>query len=113
MHLKLDTGMGRWGLGELRRTGRSVVGLMTHLATADSDHAFAACSSTASSGDRAVRRTLRRHAANSAAALTLPEARLDAARCGIALYGVDPFGDGRRGLRPATRACAGSPSSRR
>ncbi len=33
-----------------------------------------------------------RHAANSAATLRLPEARLDAVRCGIALYGLSPFG---------------------
>ena len=41
VHLKLDTGMGRWGLGELPSPGRSVVGLMTHLATSDSDQDFA------------------------------------------------------------------------
>ena len=34
---------------------------------------------------------LTRHIANSAAALVLPEARFDAARCGIALYGISPF----------------------
>ncbi len=31
LHLKLDTGMGRWGLSELVAPGRSVVGLMTPL----------------------------------------------------------------------------------
>src|SRR3954470_5493417 len=41
VHLKLDTGMGRWGLGELPRPFAEVVGLMSHLATADSDPAFA------------------------------------------------------------------------
>jgi alanine racemase len=43
--------------------------------------------------------------ANSAAAVAMPEARLDAARCGIALYGIDPFGDdgGGLGLEPALR----------
>ena len=41
VHLKLDTGMGRWGLSELPALGPEVVGLMTHLATADSDPAFA------------------------------------------------------------------------
>jgi alanine racemase len=35
---------------------------------------------------------LTRHAANSAATLRLPESRLDAARCGVALYGLSPFG---------------------
>src|SRR5689334_18443671 len=33
-HLKLDSGMGRWGLSELITPGSGVVGLMTHLATA-------------------------------------------------------------------------------
>ena len=33
-----------------------------------------------------------RHVANSAAALRLPESRFDAVRCGIAIYGLSPFG---------------------
>src|SRR5213075_136773 len=32
VHVKLDTGMGRWGVSELRAPQRNVVGLMTHLA---------------------------------------------------------------------------------
>jgi alanine racemase len=32
-----------------------------------------------------------RHAANSAAALGIPVSRLDMIRCGIAIYGMDPF----------------------
>ena len=106
LHLKLDTGMGRWGLAELGEPGPSVVGLMTHFATADTDPAFAG-----EQLDRFLRATepfagrLARHAANSAAALVLPDARLDAARCGIALYGIDPLGEdaGRFGLRPVLR----------
>jgi alanine racemase len=93
-HVKLDTGMGRWGIAELAATPtRDVVGVMTHLATADSDESFARAqlerfrAATAGLPPR-----LTRHAANSAAALRLPEARLDAARCGIALYGLSPFG---------------------
>ena len=42
VHVKLDTGMGRYGLSELPAPTRDVVGLMTHLATADSDLDFAA-----------------------------------------------------------------------
>ena len=34
---------------------------------------------------------LTRHAANSAAALRLPESHFDAARCGVAMYGLSPF----------------------
>ena len=41
VHLKLDTGMGRWGLGELPEPPAEVVGLMSHLATADTDPGFA------------------------------------------------------------------------
>ena len=41
VHVKLDTGMGRWGVSELPAPSRSVVGVMTHLATADSDLEFA------------------------------------------------------------------------
>jgi alanine racemase len=103
VHLKLDTGMGRWGLSELPQPGAGVVGLMSHLATADSDPTFA---------DRQVelfRRAtepysdLMRHVANSAAALRLPESRFDAARCGVALYGLSPFGEdpAADGLEPA------------
>ena len=106
LHLKLDTGMGRWGLSDLGEPGPSVVGLMTHFATADTDTAFAEAQL-----QRFLRATepfagrLVRHAANSAAALVLPEARLDAARCGIALYGIDPLGEdaARFDLRPALR----------
>jgi alanine racemase len=92
VHLKLDTGMGRWGLSELPLPPVEVVGLMSHLATADTDSAFA---------DWQIERFreatksfphLTRHIANSAAALRYPEARFDAARCGIALYGLSPFG---------------------
>src|ERR687886_548007 len=41
VHVKLDTGMGRWGVSELPAPAREVVALMTHLATADSDLGFA------------------------------------------------------------------------
>ena len=104
LHLKLDTGMGRWGLAELDASVTDVVGLMTHFATADTDPGFAReqLGRFLDATDGYAGR-LTRHAANSAAALTVPESRLDAARCGIALYGVDPLGaDATRfGLRPA------------
>ena len=93
VHLKLDTGMGRWGLAELPAPGEQVVGLMTHLATADSDEAFAREQIGRFAHATEPYAHLLRHAANSAAALRLPEARFDAARCGIALYGLSPFGD--------------------
>jgi alanine racemase len=103
LHLKLDTGMGRWGASELRAPGRDVVGLMTHLATADCDEEYARVQLERFREATAPYAHLTRHAANSAAALRLPEARLDAARCGIALYGLSPFGTDAAadGLEPA------------
>jgi alanine racemase len=92
VHLKLETGMGRYGLSELPRPGENVVGLMTHLATADTDEAFAKQQLERFVAATAEFAHLTRHVANSAAALRLPAARLDAARCGIALYGLSPFG---------------------
>ncbi|HXY85934.1 MAG TPA: alanine racemase [Gaiellaceae bacterium] len=92
VHVKLETGMHRYGLSELPTLGDGVVGLMTHLATADSDEAFAREQLDRFLGATAEHSQLTRHAANSAAALGIPEARLDAARCGIAIYGLSPFG---------------------
>jgi alanine racemase len=97
--------MGRWGASELQAPTRDVVGAMTHLATADGDLDYARRQlerfREATEGIDGV--TL--HAANSAAALRLPESRLDAARCGIALYGLSPFGadPAADGLVPALR----------
>jgi alanine racemase len=92
VHLKLDTGMGRWGLGELPELSGEVVGLMTHLATADTDLEFARAQVARFAEATKDYAHLTRHVANSAAALRLPEARFDAARCGVALYGLSPFG---------------------
>jgi alanine racemase len=105
LHLKLDTGMGRWGLAELPSAGRDVVGLMSHLASADCDPAFTAAQTARFLEATADLAGLTRHLANSAGALRLPEARLDAVRCGIALYGISPFGTdpAADGLRPALR----------
>ena len=105
VHLKLDTGMGRWGLSELPAPTREVVGLMSHLASSESDPVF-----TSKQIERFRHATdafseLTRHLANSAAALRVPDARFDAARCGIALYGISPFGEdpAADGLEPALR----------
>jgi alanine racemase len=89
VHLKLDTGMGRWGLSELTAGAVDVVGLMSHLATADCDEAFA-------------RRQVERFRALTSGH---EESRLDAARCGIALYGLSPFDTDptEDGLEPVLR----------
>ena len=91
VHLKLDTGMGRYGLSELPSPPAEVVGLMTHLATADSDAEFARAQLERFRSATEQYSHLTRHAANSAAALRLPDSRFDAARCGVAIYGLSPF----------------------
>jgi alanine racemase len=119
IHVKLDSGMGRLGtrspeeatsLAErvsASETSR-LAGLMTHFATADKE------------GDEFFGEQLRRfrewaqslsgrypdalvHAANSSAVLREPGAAFDMVRPGVAIYGMDPFGEdaAARGLEPA------------
>ncbi|BAS27121.1 alanine racemase [Limnochorda pilosa] len=105
-HVKVDTGMGRLGFlpdealafwEELRGLeGLELEGLYTHFATADEpEAAYARLQWQRFRGlvdhleARGVRPPLV-HAANSAALLRMPEARLDLVRAGIALYGVRP-----------------------
>jgi alanine racemase len=106
VHVKLDTGMGRLGTRDpaeatrvaeaAQARGCEVAGLMTHLATADE------------LGDTFFDEQLERfrawaeplaprfpdallHAANSAATLRDRGAHFDLVRCGVAIYGLDPF----------------------
>lgn len=120
VHLKLETGLGRNGIApedyrvvfseaaRLERIGRiQVVGAFSHL------------SNTSPEDDRAALRLFEeglgiaaaagltprlRHVAATAAALELPESRLNCVRLGIGIYGLSPF-PGRSsadlGLRPA------------
>jgi alanine racemase len=111
VHVKLDTGMGRLGTKDrqeaLRLAARpNVTGLMTHFATADErgDDLFPAQLEEFRSFVETVGRDdLLVHAANSAAALREPASRFDMVRCGIAIYGMDPFHEdpAAHGLEPA------------
>jgi alanine racemase len=111
VHVKLDTGMGRLGTKDreqaLRLAARgNVAGLMTHFATADErgDDYFPAQLEEFRSFVEAVGRDdLVVHAANSAAALRDPASHFDMVRCGIAVYGMDPFHEdpAAHGLEPA------------
>jgi alanine racemase len=106
VHLKVDTGMGRWGMSPeeaLAAPREGVVGLMSHFATADEeDEGFARKQLERFHGLAEQFDGVVRHVANSAAALRFPEARFDAVRCGVALYGLSPFGDdpATHGLEP-------------
>jgi alanine racemase len=118
VHVKLDTGMGRLGtrdadeatrVAELVAStpGLRLAGAMTHFATADDDPEFMAeqLARFLPWADALAARHpgVLRHAANSAATLRGPAARLDLVRCGIAIYGMDPFhrDPADHGLRPA------------
>jgi alanine racemase len=102
VHVKVDTGMGRWGVSELLSPALEVVGLMSHLATADTDAAYAEWQIERFRAETAPYTHLERHIANSAGALRYPSAAFDAARCGIAVLGLSPFGTdpSEDGLQP-------------
>ena len=119
VHVKYDTGMGRLGTKSPdqvsalaaaieAKDGLELAGLMTHFATADEP------------GDDHFPRQLRLftefaeafgeehpgvpvHAANSAAVFRDPASHFDFVRCGVAIYGLDPFQEdpAERGLEPA------------
>jgi alanine racemase len=119
VHVKHDSGMGRLGtpdadeVAELARAcdrdpNLELAGVWTHFATADErdDDYF---------GEQLARFTplaerlkaaypgLTVHAANSAAVFRDRAAHFDMVRCGIAVYGLDPFHEdpAQRGLEPA------------
>jgi len=87
-----------------------LVGTMSHLACSDVPNHPSNAAQVAAFGDALAqleRTGLRpglRHLGNSGAALAIPQARFDAVRAGVALYGVSPSDDvppGHWGLRPA------------
>jgi alanine racemase len=106
VHFKIDTGMGRWGMSladALALPRDRLVGLMSHLATADEpDETFARDQILRFEEARREFPGLPAHLANSAGGLCFPDARADAVRCGIAVYGLSPFGDdpADHGLEP-------------
>jgi alanine racemase len=116
VHLKVDTGMARLGVkpegviavgtGLKKHPEVQLEGLMTHLACADAaDHDAMAAQLDSFDAATEVLQTMGlepslRHAANSAALLQLPRARMDLVRPGIALFGVEPFAGAVKGLRP-------------
>lgn len=112
-HLHVDTGMRRTGIlpedlpafdaALAKRPDLEFTGLMTHFATAEHpdfthyDHQLARFGPVFEQygRDRMV------HAANSGTILMKQDARFDAIRPGIALYGIDPAPEQRPELKPA------------
>jgi alanine racemase len=126
VHLKVDSGLGRGGVMpadwdevvehalrlESDRALR-LVGVWTHFAYADAPGHPTIGTQLDVFGDAVARAEKAgaelevRHAANSAATLTLPEAHFDLVRPGLAVYGLSPIPDvasaADLGLRPAMR----------
>src|SRR4051812_35808158 len=119
VHVKYDTGMGRLGerdpelvlalVDQVAVDDRlEMAGVWTHFATADEPSStffdqqlerFTALAERV----RADHPGVLAHAANSAATLRDQASHFDMARCGIAIYGLDPFHSDpfARGLEPA------------
>jgi alanine racemase len=101
VHLKVDTGMGRFGSSraeapELARfidhsPGLDLAGTWTHFASSESDEAMTKAQFTRFTETIAALRVDpgMRHACNSMGAYNHPDFALDAVRCGIAIYGCE------------------------
>jgi alanine racemase len=119
LHVKYDSGMGRLGERDERLAAEladevatvdevELTGFWTHFATADEPGSaffeeqlerYTALAEEIGSRHPGVIR----HAANSAATLREPASHFDMVRCGIAIYGLDPFQEAPapRRLEPA------------
>jgi alanine racemase len=107
VHVKYDSGMGRLGVSDPREFLQLVAGVAddpqldlagvwTHFATADnptSPHFDVQLLrfEELSVAVKASYPDVTCHAANSAATLRDPRSHFDMARCGVAIYGLDPF----------------------
>ncbi|MBC7231878.1 MAG: alanine racemase [Chloroflexi bacterium] len=119
VHVKVDTGLGRFGLlpeevldftrALLTIPNLTLEGCWTHFASADEAdqsytyHQFAVYNQVLRQLEEAGIHVPLRHVANSAATLSLPETHLDMVRCGIAIYGLRPSAEVKMvvPLRPA------------
>ncbi|HEY8501699.1 MAG TPA: alanine racemase, partial [Solirubrobacterales bacterium] len=124
VHVKHDSGMGRLGApdpGEVLALARAcaedpdleLAGLWTHFATADEPDSvyFGEQLDRFEAVVEAVRADhpeVLVHAANSAAVLRDRRSHFDMARCGVAIYGLDPFqrDPAEQELRPALSLCS-------
>jgi alanine racemase len=119
VHVKFDSGMGRLGSADAEEVvalaracaadpSLELAGVWTHFATADEpespffDEQLSRFEAVAAAIKSEFPGTIA-HAANSAAVFREPRAHFDLVRCGVAVYGLDPFQDdpAQRGLAPA------------
>jgi alanine racemase len=126
IHLKIDTGLGRNGVGStdlpplLEAAAAAegagdvqVVALMSHLASSEVPDDPSVADQTrrfeeASDAAAAVGLTPEfRHLANTGGALLHPAARMEMVRCGIGLYGISPFPPDDPGIPRAAAEIAG------
>jgi alanine racemase len=124
VHVKFDSGMGRLGnrdAAEVLELARAcaadpdleLAGVWTHFATADEpdsdffDEQLDRFEEVASAV-KAEHPQVLVHAANSAAVLRDRRSHFEMARCGVAIYGLDPFqrDPAEQGLRPALTLCS-------
>jgi alanine racemase len=120
VHLKLDTGMHRVGAAPIdafavaraiqHDSRLELTGVFTHFSVSDEDHEFTLRQNAAL--EAFVTELARQgiepkvvHAANTAAALDLPQTRHDLCRVGLGIYGMRPVPESGSGLdlRPAMR----------
>lgn len=124
VHVKYDSGMGRLGnpdpseILELVRAcaedpDLDLAGIWTHFATADeldSDYFGEQLDrfEEVAAAVKADHPEVIAHAANSAAVLRDRRSHYDMARCGVAIYGLDPFqrDPAEQGLAPALTLCS-------
>jgi alanine racemase len=124
VHVKFDSGMGRLGNLDPREVlalaracaedpDLELAGIWTHLATADElDSRFFDEQldrfEEVTAAVKAEFPDVTAHAANSAAVLRDRRSHHDMARCGVAIYGLDPFqrDPAEQGLAPALSLCS-------
>ncbi|MFH1147884.1 MAG: alanine racemase [Pseudomonadota bacterium] len=104
VYLKVETGMGRLGiplsdlpraLSRVAEKGLEILGLMSHLASADTDREFTGAqigrlAEAIDLGRRMGFQLSRNHIANSAGLVGYKTARMELVRPGIMLYGIPP-----------------------
>ena len=121
IHIKIDTGLGRNGfmpdqiqevISVIKDRGLSVTGLFSHIANtsvSEDRKQQQIFDEAAAAFESAGIEISIRHLAASAASLDYPDFRYDMVRCGLVLYGLNPFDGGKKpevSLKPVMRAVA-------